>query len=106
MIILAFDVDGTLDCSNGPVPVSWLNQVHEARVASVVIVSPSGAYVGPLPRVSGNPQRKDNLVGARLLYGSSPMYCLYVSDNKDHTEAEAAGFLYVEAIDFARGIVR
>jgi len=107
MTLFCFDVDGTLDCSNGPITVAMLDLLAQSTSPyTVVIVSPSGAYTGGLPRIANNATRKENLIAAREAFtaqhGHSPLVCLYVSDNKDYTEAEAAGFAYIEASEFAK----
>ncbi len=103
MILLAFDVDGTLDCSAGPVPVALLGAIHHGGDAAVVIVSPSPAYSGGLPRHSHLQERRQNLAAAATMFPAARVR-IYVSDNKDYAEAEAAGFCYVEAAEFAKGI--
>ncbi len=109
MILLAFDVDGTLSCSNGPVSLEWVERVHSSGLARVMIVSPSRMYQGPLPRQSDLATRGENLKAAwhwaeRNWPGEIHLR-MYVSDNKDLEEARAAGFCYVEASNFADGIV-
>jgi hypothetical protein len=106
VILLCFDVDGTLDCSGGPVPVRLLESLHAAGVA-LFIVSPSGAYQGNLPRQSDLPTREANLLAAHDRAADAFRQAavrLYVSDNKDYAQASAAGFCYIEASDFAKGI--
>jgi len=107
MILVCFDVDGTLDCSAGPVPEALLTALMGVS-AGVVVVSPSGAYRGGHTRIADKPSRRENLLAARELYkstrGTDPFVRLYVSDNKDYAEAEAAGFCYIEAAEFAKGI--
>jgi len=108
MTLLCFDVDGTLDCSNGPVSVTRLNEWHDdPEGPNVVIVSPSGAYVGHLPRCSDKPTRRECLNAAARMVGVQDQdLLLYVSDNKDYEEAHAAGFCYIEAAEFAKGMQR
>ncbi len=114
MILLAFDVDFTLDTSAGP--VVWAKvKTHENPVSLVLgIVSPSGARPKDdtpayLPDNGGS--RRANLrafAEAHQAYAAAaagyPVILVYVSDNKDYAEAEAAGFCYVEAAEFAKGI--
>lgn len=105
MILIALDVDGTLDCAGGPVPVALLEDLNEAEDGPIIcIVSPSPAYSGDLARISDG-ARDDNL---RRFAATVPQahVRLYVSDNQDHQAAHAAGFALVHPDEFVRGLVR
>jgi hypothetical protein len=97
-VLFAFDVDGTLWSSNGPVSKETVDRL-KALGGAVVIVSPSGArpegYVAAIP----GPNRRDNLLAARELVPDRPLR-LYVSDNNDQGEAELAGFSYIDRLSF------
>lgn len=103
-VLVAFDVDGTLETSQGPVKLATLDRLIEAG-ARVVIVSPSGAappanrYQRILPNGGGS--RSGNLLEAKRLYPAD--LCLYVSDNGDVGEAQAAGFIYIDRMAFWQG---
>ncbi len=95
-VTIAFDVDGTLETSSGPVKVARLREL-ELHGASVVIVSPSSLRPGGFSeRINGG--RADNLRAAANHFPAD-LY-LYVSDNGDRADAEAAGFTYVDRMDF------
>jgi hypothetical protein len=110
MPLLAFDVDGTLDTSSGPVKVERLLHLHEIWGWRIVIVSPSSAYPKRSEPIDGNdslfprfvagPNRTDNLMAARAAYATEGIY-LYVSDNGgDDVTALAAGYTYIHPKDF------
>jgi hypothetical protein len=96
-VTIAFDVDGTLETSAGPVTVDRLEKLRAAG-SNIVIVSPSDARPrGFYERIEG-PDRQSNLRLAAYDFPAD-LY-LYVSDNNDRAEAEAAGFTYVEHTEF------
>lgn len=97
MVLLAFDVDGTLETSADPVPVSALRDLKDAGCV-IVIVSPSNARPEGFTECIGGPTRRDNLEAIAEYY-PCPLK-LYVSDNQDRADAKAAGFTYVDAKDF------
>jgi len=98
MLLLAFDVDGTLWTSNGKVTEEMLVKLELAG-SKVVIVSPSTARPKGWDEFIDGPARRDNLLKARERWPFSVR--IYVSDNGDVEEAKAAGFLYVDREDFA-----
>ena len=97
MALLCFDVDGTLDTGDGPIPVSVLHDL-EGRGHTVVIVSPS-----PLrPRDAGFPEflsvdRKKNLLDALQAHPSDRP--VYISDNDgDDALSAEVDFEYVHPL--------
>ncbi len=97
MALLCFDVDGTLESGDGPIPVSVLNDL-ENMGHTVVIVSPS-----PLrPRDAGFPEflsvdRKKNLLDAREAYPNERP--VYISDNDgDDALSAEVNFEYVHPL--------
>jgi hypothetical protein len=107
MILIAFDVDGTLSTSAGPVPIETLVALYHPGYIEIAVVSPSTAWPKDLLKQFDR-SYGDRLMGLQLIaqeYKSS-MIRLYVSDNKDMAIAEAAGYCYIEAAEFAKGIVR
>jgi beta-phosphoglucomutase-like phosphatase (HAD superfamily) len=103
MILLAFDVDGTLDSSAGPVRWAFVRSLESYDI-KIGVVSPSGAappdarkYLAP----SG--LRRDNLALFAAEYPTANIR-LYISDNNDAAESEAAGFAYVDRSEFAKGL--
>lgn len=101
MILLALDVDGTLDVSGGPVSVAALSRMQLMDACwDIVIVSPSVAGAGlPFPRVLGGGDRLRALYEAASRFTHSARF--YLSDNEgdDHLAREA-GFVYVHPDDF------
>ena len=95
-VLLAFDVDGTLDSSAGPVPVAQLHAL-EGPDCRVVIVSPSAARPPGFPEYLGD-DRAGNLQAAADAWPAD-LY-LYVSDNEDRDLARLAGYCYVDRHDF------
>ena len=73
---------------------------------AVAVVSPSAAWPKDkfpwLDRATGN-----RVADLRHFVDEHPgaLVRLYVSDNKDYQVAAAAGFCYIEAAEFAKGIV-
>src|SRR5260370_22528921 len=101
-VLICFDVDGTLESSNGPVTVAKMRRLQELG-ATVVSVSPSGASPNrtmgtDFPEHVNGAARSLNLLAAASEFPSDLL--LYVSDNGDMTEAEAAGFTYVDRFQF------
>jgi hypothetical protein len=96
-VLLAFDVDGTLDSSAGPIRVEFLHALAELPATRVVIVSPSAARPPGFPEEIGA-DRAANLRAAAAAWPSDLR--LYVSDNGDRDAAAAAGFSYVDRLDF------
>jgi hypothetical protein len=99
VVLIALDVDGTLDTAYGPVPFASMRSLAEAGVP-VAVVSPSSGWPGGLPTFIAGPTRADNLRAARSLAPDATVR-LYVSDNKDNVEAQLAGFALIEPQDFA-----
>lgn len=103
-VLVAFDVDGTLETSQGPVKIDTLVHLDNAGV-SVVIVSPSNAYPrefeGRRILPNGGGSRSGNLLEAKRLFPSDLYF--YVSDNGDIGEAQIAGFVYVDRMAFWQG---
>ena len=107
-VLVAFDVDGTLDTSAGP--VSWArvrNMASRSPSMRLGIVSPSGARPQDdtpeyLPDWSGarGGSRQANLRAFAAAFPTATIKT-YVSNNGDMVEAEAAGFLYVDAQIYA-----
>lgn len=96
-VLLAFDVDGTLDSSAGPVPVARLHELAGVPGCAVVIVSPSAARPGGFTEFIAD-DRAANLAAAAARYPAD--LSLYVSDNEDRDAARQAGFTYVDRGDF------
>lgn len=96
-VLLAFDVDGTLDSSAGPVPVARLRQLATLPGCVVVLVSPSAARPPHFVEYISD-DREANLRAAAERYPSA--LGLYVSDNGDREVARSAGFTYVDPSDF------
>jgi hypothetical protein len=101
MILIAFDVDGVIDCAGGP--VDWAKV--RLLTAEIGIVSPSvnrpkddtGSYVGGSTRAANLKHFASMFPAAKLK--------LYVSDNMDMDEAIRAGFVYIDAHEFASGLM-
>jgi FMN phosphatase YigB (HAD superfamily) len=100
-ILIAFDCDGTLDSSDGPIPTSKLHDLNAFPYIQIVIVSPSPFCVQlPFPRFVSGDTRLENLLAASLAYPAS--LNIYVSDNPgDDITAKNAGFIYVHPKDFS-----
>lgn len=98
MALLCFDVDGTLDIADGPIPVAALHTLAEEHM--VIIVSPS-----PLrPKEAGFPEflsvdRKKNLLDAREAHFHEHQGYISDNDGDDHLSAEV-GFEYVHPLYF------
>ncbi|MFI4977519.1 MAG: hypothetical protein ACHQC8_02405 [Solirubrobacterales bacterium] len=103
-LLVCFDVDGTLETSGGPVTLMMLARLQAMPNLFVTIVSPSAAAPPGFERAlpNGGGSRRDNLLAAKFSHPAD-LY-LYVSNNGDQAEAIAAGFLYVDHIDFATAL--
>lgn len=97
-VLCAFDVDGTLWTSAGPITEATLVHLKELG-APVLIVSPSGLRPNGWLACIPGPNRRDNLMMARDLHPECKLR-LYISDNGDVGEAEAAGFCYIDRMSF------
>lgn len=102
-LVVACDVDGTLDTSSGPVPVRRLLEL-QGYGAHVWIVSPSGKRPSSF-REAVDGDRAANLRQVRLTEHAEDALAgtflyLYVSDNKDYDAARQTGFSYIEAAQF------
>ena len=99
-VLIGFDCDGTLDSSDGPIPVSRLHEINIPPYIQVVIVSASPfCAILPFPRFVSENTRLENLLAAAIAYPS--ILNLYVSDNiGDEMTAKMAGFVYCHPKDF------
>ena len=99
-MIICFDVDETLDCSRGPVPVARLNELV-AQGYTVIIVSPShNRPKGFIEILSQMHRRKTSLDEVKRQYPQESIF-FYVSDNDGDDEiCREAGFTYVHPDDF------
>ncbi len=100
-VVVAFDVDGTLENSLGPVSIERLTQLQSGYpYVAVAIVSPSAKRPPGFPSflVNGGGDRLANLLAVKQAFPSD-LY-VYVSDNGDMEVAKKAGFSYVDAKAF------
>lgn len=99
MNVYAFDVDGTLETSDGPI---WIRQLRmlQGQGHYVYIVSPSMKRPKGFPVVLVG-TRAENLAAVKSMHPDEDRF-VYLSDNNDQAEAEAAGFEYVDRNDFGR----
>ncbi len=92
MTVYAFDVDGTIETSNGPITEARLHELREDG-DFVYLVSPSASRPKGLPILASG-SRQDNLRAVRAMHPDEDRF-VYVSDNGDVSDAQAAGFEYV-----------
>jgi hypothetical protein len=125
VILLALDVDGTLDCGNPPGPLPWAKVVeflnmHPDVAVGIVSSSASRPKIGPNTQTGvggpvakipmheylGKPEtRAGNLQLFRKSYPEAALR-FYVSDNVgDEANATAAGFTLIKPPDFAQGFL-
>lgn len=99
-VLIALDCDGTLDVSDGPIPVSRLHEINIPPYIQVVVVSASPFCAQlPFPRFVTENTRLENLLVAAIHYPST--LNIYVSDNiGDDMMARMAGFCYIHPKDF------
>lgn len=99
-ILIAFDCDGTLDASDGPIIVAKLYRLNNPPHIQVVIVSASPFCARlPFPRFVSENTRLENLLSASIAFPST--LNIYVSDNPgDDINSKNAGFIYVHPDDF------
>jgi hypothetical protein len=95
-LTIAFDVDGTIETSQGPVKVERMQELRRAGV-NVVIVSPSN--LRPPGFEERNTQARLDDLWATARDFPAALY-LYVSDNGDMEIAAQAGFIYVDRLAF------
>jgi len=68
-VLIAFDCDGTLDSSDGSIPVSKLYELNAPPYIQIVIVSASPFCARlPFPRFVSESTRLENLLAASLRY--------------------------------------
>jgi hypothetical protein len=91
-MVVAFDIDGTLETSSGPVSTALLRSIQRGG-SYVYLVSPSSARPQGFPILANGTQRRDNLLAVKAMHPDEENF-IYVSDNGDQAEAEAAGFEY------------
>jgi hypothetical protein len=102
MTVYAFDVDGTLETSSGPIYLDTLwNLLRSGHW--VYIVSPSELRPKGFPTVliGGGGDRAENLKAVKVLHPDASEF-VYVSDNGDMQAAKDAGFEYVRHTDFVQ----
>lgn len=100
IILIALDCDGTLDSSDGPIPVSKLYELNTPPYIQIVVVSAS-PFCSRLsfPRFVSENTRLENLLAASLRYPA--LLNIYISDNPgDNITAKNAGFIYIHPKDF------
>jgi hypothetical protein len=107
MILLAFDIDGTLDTSAGPVAWAKVRALEAVGIwVHLGLVSPSGngpkdgtpVYLAP------SEQRVENLLMFARAFPTA-LWRLYVGDTPDDAAAAvAAGWGYSNPENFARGL--
>jgi hypothetical protein len=95
-LTIAFDVDGTIETSNGPIKVERMEELR-AHGVNVVIVSPSNLRPNGFHERNGQ-ARVDDLHLTKQDFPA--LVYLYVSDNGDTVAAEEAGFIYVDRLAF------
>ncbi len=95
-VLIAFDCDGTLNSSDGPIPISRLHELNVPPYVQIVIVSASPFCARlPFPRFVSENTRLENL----FRYPST--LNIYVSDNLgDDMTAKMAGYVYCHPKDF------
>ncbi len=97
-MLIAFDVDGTLETSGGPVKIERLNELIDDG-AKIAIVSPSPSKPSGFIEINSGDRFKD-LQHCKKDYPDEEIY-LYVSDNLgDDWLAMKAGFTFVKPKDF------
>ena len=118
VILVALDVDGTLDTSNGPLPWKLVEFLHFRTPPGLVrfaVVSASKAWPGTeatgIPSFALDPETKQPRSRLAALAAARAEYpwCterFYVSDNPDRAEAAEAGFEYVDRNDWPRVLAR
>ena len=93
-MLILFDVDGTLDCSGGTVPVDRLRELALAGY-TIIIVSPSVARPEGFLEILSGEVRRDNLEEVKRKYPEEKLG-LYISDNpEDDVLARELGFCYI-----------
>ncbi len=99
-VLVALDCDGTLDSSDGPIPISRLYEINAPPYIQIVIVSASPFCARlPFPRFVSENTRLENLLAAAIRYPS--LLNLYISDNTgDDIIARMAGYSYIHPKDF------
>lgn len=68
-ILIALDCDGTIDSSDGPIPVSRLYEINIPPYIQIVVVSTSPFCSQlPFPRFISENTRLENLLAAAIRY--------------------------------------
>jgi len=101
MVFLVFDVDGTLEISNGPIPIERLRKLKRLGV-NILIVGNYGKIVQhnlqhEFP--NGNPKGLPKHEALKNIKGDH--LCIYVGDTEaDRQAARRAGWCFIWAGDF------
>jgi hypothetical protein len=103
-VVIAFDVDGTLECGNPPglIKIETVKRLKERGF----IVGIIGAYKKVQQHInnldfylSGDPHKPENLRKVHETY--KPTFCIYVADlPSDRVAALENGFSYIKSEDF------
>ncbi|MEA2033150.1 MAG: HAD family hydrolase [Euryarchaeota archaeon] len=103
-VVIAFDVDGTLECGEPPgiIKIETVKRLKEKGF----IVGIVGAYKKVQRHIShldfylsGDPHKPENLKKVRETY--KPAFCIYVADlPSDKVAALKNGFSYIKPEDF------
>lgn len=99
-MIILFDVDGTLDCGGGPVPVERLRELVSAGYTIITVSFSTNRPSGFIEIPSNAENRRDSLEEAKRRHPEEKLF-LYVSDNPgDATLAQELGYCYMYPSSF------
>jgi len=99
-MIIACDVDATLDCSDGPVPVPRLRELALAGYTVVIVSASAKRPPGFIEILSGTQDRRNSLEEVKRRYPQEILF-LYLSDNpNDEALARELGYCYIHPKNF------
>lgn len=99
-MIIAFDVDGTLDCSQGPVPVARLKELVSVGCIIIIVSSSANRPGGFIEVLSPTEGRRGSLEEVKRKYPQEKLF-IYVSDNPgDDALARGLGYSYIHPSNF------
>lgn len=99
-MIIACDVDSTLDCSAGPVPVARLRELADTGYTVIIVSVSANRPPGFIEILSDAQNRRNSLEEIKRRYPEEKLY-IYVSDlPADADLCRDLGFSYIHPNNF------
>jgi len=96
MNLYAFDCDGSLENSNGPIPILFLEKL-KALGHIICIVSPSGVCANlPYEYFTSGADRLANLLAAKAAHPNCSFNYYFTDNPTEESLAEPSGFVVIK----------